>query len=539
MSARRGGVRSALGLGIAAFLSLVAVPAAAQPDGAALMRAGNTLFRSGLYHEALLRYREASATGMDSALLEYNLGVTYYKLMQYPEAELWLERATRDGELAPLAAYNLGLAYRAAGDSGAAQRWLGVAASSAADADLRALAERAAAPARERPQAAGARTPRTTSREQREPPTSELRLLANAAYGQVDNPNRSPAEPYVDLAQPGQPLVTPTPISATYVPVNLLAEYVLHNEAGDSDFVFGYRLDGDYYTESELAKPEITQELRIGANLDLGARPNRKREFDSGFFAIRHDQHNFDLDTGIDRDIEDIDVSKRFVYTAAGMDADFDHTLGSWQWGFEMRMERREYTRGLVLANYDHEIYRVGTSVGYQINEATAVSVGFRGYRILYDERPSRDLDGGLLSTNDSLEYVYSGVELKATRRLFDSLELELTYLRLDRTDLFAGYNDYMQDIVGLRAVYRPQRRFALSLGATSRVYDYPNAFAFNDPVAGPKELDGLDTALLAEFHVTSTLTVSLELANTDVTSTDSRAEYSRTQTVVGVTWRR
>jgi hypothetical protein len=111
--------------------------------------------------------------------------------------------------------------------------------------------------------------------------------------------------------------------------------------------------------------------------------------------------------------------------------------------------------------------------------------------------------------------------------------------LRLDRTDLFAGYNDYVQDIVGLRAVYRPQRRFALSLGATSRVYDYPNAFAFNDPATGPKELDGLDTALLAEFHVTSTLAVSLELASTDVTSTDSRAEYSRTQTVVGVTWRR
>jgi hypothetical protein len=78
-----------------------------------------------------------------------------------------------------------------------------------------------------------------------------------------------------------------------------------------------------------------------------------------------------------------------------------------------------------------------------------------------------------------------------------------------------------------------------LSVGATSRVYDYPNAFAFNEPAAGPKELEASETELLAEFQITSTLAVSLELATTDVTSTDARAEYSRTQTVLGVTWRR
>ncbi len=70
------------------------------------------------------------------------------------------------------------------------------------------------------------------------------------------------------------------------MPVNLLAEYVLHNEAGDSDFVFGYRLDGDYYTESELAHSEFTQELRMGANLDL-ARKTRESHADVRASAVR------------------------------------------------------------------------------------------------------------------------------------------------------------------------------------------------------------------------------------------------------------
>ena len=77
-----------------------------------------------------------------------------------------------------------------------------------------------------------------------------------------------------------------------------------------------------------------------------------------------------------------------------------------------------------------------------------------------------------------------------------------------------------------------------LSLGATSRVYAYPNAFAFSVPAAGLKELEALNTDLFAEFHVTSTLALSVALVTTDVTSTDTRAEYARTESTLGVTWR-
>jgi tetratricopeptide (TPR) repeat protein len=519
-------------------LLTAAAPAADAPDGASLMLEGNALFRSGLYRAALLRYREASASGLDSALLDYNLGVTHYRLDQYPEAERALERASQDVTLRALAAYNLGLTHRAAGRTAEAQRWFDTAATAADDGDLQRLARRAAESVHEQPRTITAEA-RASVRQGFDAPIGQFNLRVTAAYGEDDNVNRTPSEPYVDLSQPDQPLITPEPVAGTYTPVNLLAEYVLHNEAGDSDFVFAYELDGDYYPWDELANDEETQRLHMGANVVLGERDNRRRTLQSAFFMTKHFQLNFDTDDGIDRDINGFDISTRFMYTSAGIEGEFDHRLGDWQWGFNMRLERREYETPPIVTNYDNELYFVKASVGYELNDATALSFGLSSYRRAYDQRLARDLGGVLLSTNAALEYDYQGVELGVRRRLLEFIDLEFDYRRLDRTDQFLGYNDYTQDVIGLHAVFRPNGRFLLSLGATSRVYDYVNAFAFNEPAAGPKELEDLSGELFAEFHLTKSWSISARMAISDVTSTDTRAEYSRAQTALGLTWRR
>jgi len=43
---------------------------------------GNRLFRDDLYWAALLRYRQASESGMDTPLLHYNKGVAHYRANQ-------------------------------------------------------------------------------------------------------------------------------------------------------------------------------------------------------------------------------------------------------------------------------------------------------------------------------------------------------------------------------------------------------------------------------------------------------------------------
>jgi hypothetical protein len=46
-------------------------------------------------------------------------------------------------------------------------------------------------------------------------------------------------------------------------------------------------------------------------------------------------------------------------------------------------------------------------------------------------------------------------------------------------------------------------------------------------------------TELTADYTVRPGLSVFVELATTDVTSTDARAEYTRARSVVGVLWRK
>jgi hypothetical protein len=262
----------------------------------------------------------------------------------------------------------------------------------------------------------------------------------------------------------------------------------------------------------------------------------------SEFFVGNHYETNFDPDTGLQRDIDGLDISDRFSYRASGVDGTFEQQLGVWRWGFDMQFERREYERLDPLANvanYDHEYYDTAASIDRDFGEKMTLSAGLRRYRRVYDELPARDLTGASLSTNAAQEYDYRGVQIGVIRRFSDAIELSADYLRLERIDEFLGYYDYTQAVLRLRAVFRPGSRFMVSVGALVRAYDYPNAFAFNEPTAGPRELDETGGEVLAEFRITRKLSLWAELNATDVTSTDARAAYTRTQTMLGANWRR
>jgi len=522
---------------------VVALPARAQIGGEELLQEGNGLFRSGLYGAALLRYREASAAGVDSALLHYNLGVVHYKLGQYGEAERWLLRASENPRFAAISAYNLGLTYRAERRTADAREWFRRAADRTSDRRLRRLAEGAAmsigVDSRASASARAVSDPRLPIRKHgADARIGQFRLLTIARLGQDDNVYRAPSAPYVDLAAAGQPTVTPVVQSASFMPVDLVAEYVLENEAGDTDFIFGYRMQGDFYDSEFSNANRVSQRFDIGADIVLAEEGNRRRTVESAFFILNHQETNFDPDDGLDRDISGVDISDQFAYRGAGAEGEFAHTLGAWQWGFDIRLERREYEDVPLVANYDHEFYFTRAEVEYAFNDATSLSFGLRRYRRLYDERLARDLNGDLLITNPSLRYDYRGVQLGFERQLTRSFTIHLDYLLLDRVDEFLGYYDYTQNVVRLRGTFRPNRRLYLSIGAVSRTYDYPNAFAFNEPVAGLRELDGTDAELHMEYRITNKLSIWGAIEVTDVTSSDARSQYSRSVSMLGMKWR-
>jgi hypothetical protein len=130
-------------------------------------------------------------------------------------------------------------------------------------------------------------------------------------------------------------------------------------------------------------------------------------------------------------------------------------------------------------------------------------------------------------------------VQLGLARRLGRAVELTADYLRLDRTDEFAGYYDYTQDVLRVGFELHPSPRFDITLAALARGYDYPTAFAYHVAAGGARELEEAGITLEAEYRFTARLALRAELDSLDVTSTDARAAYLRTQAMLGVEWRK
>jgi tetratricopeptide (TPR) repeat protein len=520
---------------LASFAALGAAQAADQTNGEALMREANHLFRSKVYHAALQRYHEAENAGLSSPLLDYNLGLTYYRLEQYDEAATYLERAYLDEGLAPLAAYNLGLTERAAGHASEASRWFDVAATRGVGTPLEKLARQGLSPpVNAEPALNNAARHRALEKQQR---IGELNIVLRTGGGTDSNPNRSPSEPYTDLAAPGAPTVVPEPVPSSYSPVQGTIEYVLHNEAGDTDFVVGYDIDADYYAQ-EFANDERSHRLRMGANVLLGDTGTRRRFLTSQLFVVKHYERNYDPDNGVDRSIGDNELWQQYSYNSAGLQMDFAHTLGKWQWGLNALAEHRDYDTIPIVASWDTDLYMFKLRSAYSFSDRTSMRAVLHSYKREAIERQSRDIDGTLLSTYPPLDYSYQGLELGVTHRVLRWMSLDFSYLRLDRTDAFQGYENYTQDIVGVRAVMRAGTRWTISAGAVMRNYDYANAFAFNDPTADPMSLRDVGADLSLNVAVTKAFSIQVDLASTDVTSTDPRAAYTRQRSLIAATWR-
>jgi hypothetical protein len=511
------------------------------------MSEGNQLVRSGIYRTALLRYREAAAAGLDSGLLHYNLGVVHYRLDDFPASAEEFGRAAADPKLAALASYNRGLALKASGNAAAASEAFRASADAADDRHMRRVAEGAAEAG-----VVSSSPPVSGSRplESRPEPTTrigQLELAAAARLGTDDNVYRTPADPYVDLSDPTQPLVTPVVHSASFMPAELHALYALDNESGDTEFLFRYDMDGAFYDAEFSNANEVDQSVSMGADIVLGESDRRRRSVNTAFFVGTHSETNFDSDDGLDRDIvvqvngQPVveDLSQRFSYKAAGVHGDFMHTLGRVTWHLNLKFERDEYERTEAVANFDHDFFYAGVDIDYDFSDVMTLGFGLRKYRAIYDDRPARDLTGALLDTNAAQEYDYGGVQLELARRLGRAIELEADYLRLERTDGFLGYYDYTLDVLRVGFDFHPARSLDIKLSALARSYDYPNAFAYHVAAGGARELEEAGLTLEAEYRFTQHFALWAEIDSLDVTSTDARAAYLRAQAMLGVEWRK
>lgn len=522
-------------LAIAVLVCLLPAASVQAATASELFADGNRLFRDDLYWAALLRYREAAEAGMDTPLLHYNTGVAHYRAGQHVRARNALEKSAGYGPLAAISHYNLGLnAYRM-GNLAEALRWFRQARAQQQRPDISQLAGRAISQVQGDIQAA-APVAAVAAIEKRERSFTNLDLRIRSGAGVDSNVFRSPDTPYVDVADPAQPLVTPEVQSGFYVPISINAKYKV-NSLENEGFFGSYRFGGRFYQDKNLKNgDEFLHEIGFGSEYRRKTENGETRVF-SAFKIAQHEESYYDPDNGLERDIGGVDISDRLSYLRYGPEFWLRKRFGAITLGGRATGQLWNYNDIEIAPEYDHEYWSLGLNGQYRFTSTSLLRLTTKYYTRRYGDRPAFELDGTQLIGNPTIRYDYTEAGVEARQRITNSMWFGVGYTRTEREDRYVGYNNYIRD--GYHAAFHLQlgRRFDLEASGLFSIYDYENAFAFNEPTAGRKTLEMATGRVVGTFKMTESLDIVAEYSLRETASNDTRIQYDRNQYLVGLRW--
>lgn len=498
---------------------------------------GNRLYRDNLYWAALLRYRQAAEQGLDTAVLHYNTGVAHYRAGQHLRARQSFDKALQEPALLAATQYNIGLNAYALGDSADALQWFHRVRASGGNEKFRALA--AVAIARiERATAVSSEPVTGDAPADGDRPFANLELRARLGFGTDDNVFQAPDQNYVDFSSPGSPLVTPEPVSGSYVPLSLSAKYVV-NSLPYEGFYGAYRLAGRFYTDATANNAdEFVQELSFG-NDYYRKEGQREREVQSAFTIGQHDEIYFDRDFGDPLTLTGADLSDRMNYIRYGPQLSLRQSNRHLSFGANFKGQLWNYDAVDAVPEYDHEYFFAQLFAQVKFTASSLLRLTAAGHSRRFGDRPSFDLDGEQRLGNPGIRYDYVSLGLRARQRIFDGLWFGVDAERTERTDQYVGYNDYSRDSFSFELHWQPTERLDFEASGIYRIYDYPNAFAFHVPAAGRKTQESAEANIMATFHLTERLSLVAEAIYRETVSTDTRIQYERRQYLLGVRWER
>ena len=367
-------------------------------------------------------------------------------------------------------------------------------------------------------------------------PLGNLEFRTRVSFGTDDNVFRTPGQNYIDYSNPNQPLVTPEVQSGAYMPVTLSAKYRM-NTFPFEGFYGAYRLAGRYYQDKELENAnEYLHELSFGSEYRR-KQESRRREVFSAFRIAQHDEVYYDPDDGSTRETNGVVVEDRMNYLRYGPEIRVKQSYEKFAFGFEAKGQLWNYEETQELPEYDHEYFLLRSLLQYKFTRTSLLRLTLEKSSRRYGDRPSFDLDGTQQINNPTVRYDYLAAKLTARQRITDSMWFGVDYERSERTDKYVGYNDYSRDSYGIEFHWSPGERFELEAEGYYRIYDYPNAFAFHNPLAGPKTHETAMGRIVGTFDMTKSLSLVAEGRYRGAASTDTRIAYDRYQYILGVRW--
>jgi len=527
------------GAGLAFLLLAFTVTAAAQAaiGDDSQSRAGTlyadaqAAFKRSDYRVAADLYQAADRAGFKDPVIFFNLGVTHYKLANYGAAEAAFATASTYPKIAPLALYNLGLVARKAGEPAEARGWFQQAAQQpGASAKIRRLAEHALQ------RSPRERLVKPAPLDVAKPELGDfLTFSLNTGYATDSNIYRTPAAAYVDLAQTTTPLVDPQVQSGTFIPVDAHAEFRWGTHA-DGHFSLRYDFDGSYYTDSAYSNANVSRQ-----EISLGGRSMRKtvngyKYFSSKFAVTRTDERYYDRDDGSDQFAGPDDVSDRLGRTRFGPRVYYHRKRGAFGYGLRADAFISEYDETLDYLDLTHEQYLAGVHVSYDPLRNTQLRLSYDHSERQYDQRKAKTSGGIRFTTNDELNYVYDSIGLSARQKLGSALSFYLEYQFTERSDQFAAYDDYERHTGRFRVRYR-NRGFSADAGVTHRIYSYANAFTFDLPGEGDKELESTYATFELGYRFSARYAISLFAQQDLVSASDPRSQYDKTTLALSLRW--
>ncbi len=237
------------------------------------------------------------------------------------------------------------------------------------------------------------------------------------------------------------------------------------------------------------------------------------------------------------RSIGGVDIDDRMNYLRYGPELRFRRAWNRLAIGLEVTGQLWNYEDTEVVPEYDHEYFLFDLYTQYRFTSTSLLRLTAARSSRRFGDRPSFDLNGQQLITNDDVRYDYLKLGALARQRITDDLWFGVEYERLDRTDRFQGYNDYIRNSYGFELSWEIGRRFDLRARAYYRLYDYPRAFAFHDPALPQKTLEVADARVTASYRMTRNLYLDLRADYRDQVSNDGRIAYNRNELILGVRW--
>lgn len=527
-------IRAALVL-LSALLVLAPVQPSVAQSANASFADGNRLFRDDLYWAALLRYRQAADAGMDTPLLHYNMGVAHYRAEQHIRARAALLKAAQSPDLRVLSHYNLGLNAYGAGDVDDALNWFRRARDQQENPDISRLSRIAIARLQAVKRESEPPLLRVEKRA-RERKLTNLDLFGSVGFGNDDNVFRAPDQAYIDVSDPNLPLVIPVAVSGAFMPVDFRAKYSV-NSLKFENFFGAYRLSGRYYQDKGLDNAnEFTHEARFGSEFRKKTETRERRVY-SAFTFAQHSETYYDPDDGSERVLNGEPIDDRLDYVRYGPEITFRQAYEKLSLGLRMKGQLWNYKETDLVPEYDHEYLMFGANVQYRFTSTSLLRLTVDKSSRRYGDRPSFDLNGQQLITNPTVRYDYLEAGFIARQRITPRMWFGFSYARTERTDRYLGYNDYTRDQYGLDYHWRAGDRFKVEFSGYYRNYDFPDAFAFHNPIAGVKTLETLRGKFLGRFRMSQNLSLVAEAVFDDSTSSDTRIAYDRLRFSLGVTW--